>query len=725
MPIAEVLDPDGKTVHEFEVPEGATPAQIEDFAAKTIGAQKQKQVPSLQSSAQDAALSSGIDAVPFGSDIAAAFEAIKNGDPNKSFAENQAKFKRDLEEYRKAGEQQHPAAAIGGGIAGALATAPLIPAKALQGASWAVRAAKGTGVGSILGALHGAGEGEGVNSRLSNAVNSGLWGAVGGAAGSVAADTLSLGLGALAPPARRLAERAANLFKVSPEGQQIGDDIAEKVAQQAANMGNRDTALVDIRQSLDNVPQTPITTDIIPLTKGQATQNARIQSLENASAAGVHGEEAQALANQVREIQSDKAKQAISQIAGAEITPSTSSDAIASIVDKLKGAYQSAKAKTTAAYKDVGELAQKEPISIANDYIDNGIIPSFKDWAEKGSNGLAWDLEARGMENAKRLFQKAVDFTRQEETPSLAKNFFDLENWRSAVSQGIRDAATPSEKAFLSGMLQRYDTAMGQLPREAIKSGDEAILAAMEKARTSRKEQGVLFERSKLVRDIVQNDDLTNEQFANSILSLGPKAGSYVRDILRTASKDPAAKEELQNQIKQSILGSIVNKSLQAEVKAGGTIEGGIENMISFDKLVSNISRLTQNKTLLERAFPSEVDRNAIDQIYRAASLIKSLKPGTKNYSNTAYDLLTALRSVSPVAASTNIMGIGLGSALKAAGREGAVNELTQSLAPVLKDMASGSENTITNFGKKYGRQVFASEFSGASNRKADEVNGQ
>ena len=55
------------------------------------------------------------------------------------------------------------------------------------------------------------------------------------------------------------------------------------------------------------------------------------------------------------------------------------------------------------------------------------------------------------------------------------------------------------------------------------------------------------------MRDIVQNEDLTNEQFANSILSLGNKSGAYVRDIFRAAGNNAAMKQRVTTQNKANV----------------------------------------------------------------------------------------------------------------------------------------------------------------------------
>ena len=85
-------------------------------------------------------------------------------------------------------------------------------------------------------------------------------------------------------------------------------------------------------------------------------------------------------------------------------------------------------------------------------------------------------------------------------------------------------------------------------------------------------------------------------------------------------------------------------------------------------------------------------------QLYNAASLIKSQKPGTKNYSNTAYTLLNAMQRMSPSLTSANILGIGAGSAVKSMAQAGAENELAQSIAPVLRQIAADSEKRDYEF---------------------------
>lgn len=706
MPIAKVQDEQGN-IHRFEVPEDATPDEIEAFAADNINmnapskSEPKKSDVKFSNPAQP--LAAGlIKGIPMGADIAGAVAAV--GMPNPKdvpFMERQAAAKQFFDKMGQGAEDQFPNMALAGKGTTAVASGLLTPMKALQGPSVASRFAKGAAVAGGYGAAYGAGEGNTGEERIGNAITQGLVTAPFGGAGNIAADIV----GGAVRSGGSLAKRAADIFgKIKrPEPNIIIEAGANQVDP---------SMLQGIKNTLNGPMPSAPTGGAIPLTKGNLTQDPRIQALEAGSAAGNYGDEAQRMMNETRELQSDAAKNVLSGVAGAELTQDTATNSAAALSQNLKKAYASAKAKTNAAYGKVGELSQDAPLQIAATYVRDGIVPSLKDWARKGSSGVGFDLGAAEMANGKRLYDQAASFGDMKRLSGV--NFQRMEQWRGRVSQGITNSKTPAEKAFLSGMLQRYDTAMNNLPREAIKSGDEAILGAMEKARGARKEQGVLFERSKLVNDILQNDDITNEQFANILTSMGPKSGTYVRDILRTTT-DPAQKTALQGQMKQAILGNILNKSLSAEVKAGSTVQS-IDKMVSFDRLSTELDKLMKNRTLFEKIVTDPAERQAIKEAYNAASLIKSAKPGTKNYSNSAYTLLNVLRTISPSAASANVFGIGAGSALKSMGEAGATNELAQSLAPVLKGVVD-ENNAITNFGKKYGRQLFV---SGAATAKRE-----
>lgn len=691
----EVEAPDG-SIHLIEGPEDATPQQIEDFASRTIGA-----TPKMDLSATQSAGANFVNMVPFGADAFGAIAAATYGkDVDVPFGEKQAAAKALVENAAKEGFDQHKLASMVGAGAGILAPAALIPSSLYKGGSVAQRALKSGAVAGGYGMAYGAGQGNTADERITNSITSGAMAVPFGSGGSLVLDAGAAAGPYIAKGAKSLAERAARLFDKN-RGTGSG-----------RNTGGGQETLQYVKKALDQPVDTSLTPGSIPLTQGQLTQNPRQQALEYGAQAGVYGDDAQKMALEARDIQSEAAKVALgnpSDLASVESAQN--------IQNALKTAYKSAKAKTSSAYNAVGEATQDEPLKIAGSYVRETVFPQMKDWLRKGDNGIGFDLNAEGWGEAKRLYQQAETVGNADKLTAM--NFSRLEFWRSKVTNRLAKTQDPAEKKFLGGLLERYDRSMKQLPREAIKSGDDAIVDMMEKARLARKEQGVLFEKSKLVKDIVQNDDLTAEQLANTVTSLGPKTGSYVRDILRTA-KDETAKEGLRTELRTAILGNALNKSLSAEVRAGSNVQN-VEKMVSFDKLATNLERLKKNQSLLKQIMPDEAQRKAFDETLRAVQLIKSTKPGTKNYSNSAYTLLNFIRTISPAVEKASVPLVGsLGGGMEKWGQGAATLELQKSLAPVLKGLSDEMTGPLTNIGKKYGRQVVTggAQSLGISNSK-------
>lgn len=665
----QVEMPDGTII---DAPEGVTKAQIESKY-------KPQAQPKVQSPLE-AGVISAANAIPFMGDIQGAGYALTNPQEGVSFNERRAQGKEVFDALAQQAMQDYPKSAITGTVASGITQGALIPVKALQGATVAMRALKGAGVGGALGTLYGLGQGEG-DERLSNAFSTGVFGTIGGSGGSLAVDAISAGV-------RPLASRAAALVnKVRSRGK-------------TPSMGIEVTApnvISDIQDALKQNVDTSLTGEGIPLTRGQLTQDPKLQSLEYGASAGIYGDDAQKMMNEARQLQSQAA---VKELAPARQVP----DTIESLTQNLKQSYASAKAKTNLAYNKLGQLTQDDPLKIGADYIKDGVIPSFKDWTRKGTNGLPFDLSADGMGEAKRLYNQAVDFEKIKNVSSV--NLTRMENWRSKVSQRIARSQDPQEKLYLNGLMSRYDTAMNNLPKEAIKSGDIEIIDALEKARYARKEQGTLFERSKFVKDVLSNESLTPEQFGNSLTSLGTKSGAYVRDVLRTAGKDEVKKTALRQDMRDALMGSVVSKSLGNELAQGSTPQN-IEQMISFDKLATNMDKMLDNKTLMKQLF-DEGEWLKLQNLNKQIKMIKSVKAGSKNYSNTAYTLLNVLNNVSPALTRTSLPLVGsLGGGVETIAKAGATQELTQSLAPVLKNINEISTNSFIDYGAKYGRNTF------------------
>jgi len=171
MPVAKVQGPDGK-VHKFEVPDGATPDEIEEFAADNFGSMAKSEPPkssmTFDNPAQPA-LAGAIKGIPLGPDIAGGVAALgipQDGPPWQNFGARQAAAKQFFDQAKEAGSEQYPTLTGTGQGTGMVASALMTPAKSLEGASVATRALKGAGVAGGAGAGVGGAEGTVAQGRV-------------------------------------------------------------------------------------------------------------------------------------------------------------------------------------------------------------------------------------------------------------------------------------------------------------------------------------------------------------------------------------------------------------------------------------------------------------------------------------------------------------------------------------------------------------------------------
>lgn len=182
-----------------------------------------------ETSAAGAGLRGAAAGVLFGfDDEIGALHSYLTGDQERAkFQLEQARAKQDVD------ADQHPIAATGGKIAGALvpaaASAPLAVGKGVLGTM-----ARGAGIGALEGAAHGAGGGEGLEGRVNGAAwGSGVGGVVGGAAPAVIAGVKSAANPALAMLTRKPSEAKVRrgLLDTLRQSGRSADDVATEVAE--------------------------------------------------------------------------------------------------------------------------------------------------------------------------------------------------------------------------------------------------------------------------------------------------------------------------------------------------------------------------------------------------------------------------------------------------------------------------------------------------------------
>lgn len=182
-----------------------------------------------ETSAAGAGLRGAAAGVLFGfDDEIGALHSYLTGDQERAKLQlEQARAKQDVD------ADQHPIAAAGGKIAGALvpaaASAPLAVGKGVLGTM-----ARGASIGALEGAAHGAGGGEGLEGRVNGAAwGSGVGGVVGGAAPAVIAGVKSAANPALAMLTRKPSEAKVRrgLLDTLRQSGRSADDVATEVAE--------------------------------------------------------------------------------------------------------------------------------------------------------------------------------------------------------------------------------------------------------------------------------------------------------------------------------------------------------------------------------------------------------------------------------------------------------------------------------------------------------------
>lgn len=633
-----------------------------------------------------AGLAGAADMATFGfaDEAKAGFQGLIHGgiDPNMTVGQAYEMY---LDKSRNQAEQmreESPAMYMGGQLGGAIAT-PAMGAKAMIGAAPKVtkgladfarsglpqKYIAGAGLGASGGGLYGAGSAE-EGERLQGGLVGGGFGVAGGA-GGVAVGQL------------------ANKFVAKPLTDAVSKFIAKKKAKQAAMTGG--TPLVNRANELTDMNTQ--TGQILDLTEGQLSQDATRQSLEIGALKGGYGKEAQDLALKSRATQQGQMRGALGEL-GAD-TAEAGEDALQSSAKALKGAYKDIKTQVNKAYDDARVI---QGVYINQAPIDEVFKPQVKTILKQG--GFAVEDFTDRSQNIIKQLQDSGFYNGKKVT---AQNLEKMEFWRRRATNAMNDANAPtsqnkSEGVALGNIISSYDDFMAKMPQHALMSGDEEALRAIESARGLRRKQGVLFERNKVVKDIVQNNELTNEELANMLLTgkksgeaIGKGAGSVLKNVKRGIPVEKQA--EFSQNLKRGTMSRVMEKSL-------GTIKDGDVMEIMPNKLVKELKKIDANKTFMNELFDDN-ERVAIKALIADLEQINSVKMGADNYSNTAYTFMRYLDKVP-------FGGFGATSAASKLVAEpmaerGARESLKQSLSPVLKGYRDNLKGTSSYYGATAG----------------------
>jgi len=518
---------------------------------------------------------------------------------------------------------------VAGAIAPALTGAGLAPAAAkglasAQAAGFIPSALTSAGLGGVSAGLYGAGSGEGGFDRIDKALEYAKWGLGGGAAGTA----------------------VANLG-----GRLIGKYFAKKAP--TLTKGVKDVVKTDTTKG-----------ELLDLTAGQATQQAPLQSLEKAALKGGVGEAAQQKALQAQSIQQSQIRGALEEFEPADAP-------LGEAAKMVKQSFKSIKAKVNKAYEDARIIQQ---VYVNKTPIDEVFKPQVKALMRQGGHSLE-DFTPK----AKSIVEQ---ITSNKDKNITSYNLEKMEFWRRRATNASNDAYSSgnmSEGKALKEIVKSYDNFMGKLPKHALLSGDSTAVAAIDAARKTRRMQGVLFERNKVVKNLVNNNDLTNEELANIVLTgskaaekINKGAGGVIKNMKKTI---PLEKQpEFINNLKRGTMSRVLNKSQGSELVDGVP-------MIMPNKLIKEVDNLLGNQTFMNELF-DEGEQKMLTALRNDLVKINSVKAGADNYSNTAYAMMRFFDSI-PYG------GMGLASAAsklvaEPAGKLGAKKALNKNLTTVL-----------------------------------------
>lgn len=380
-----------------------------------------------------------------------------------------------------------PSAIAGAGAAGS-ALAKLSPKLAQSiGAYGAANPIKsGAGVGALQGALYGFGTGEGsAGARGENAL---LGLAIGGAAGGVTAGV------------------AQNVVKpiVSKIGERLGRSAAAPI--KAGTIDPNVPVLPQPAQAVSALQSLAPEENFIPAlsqkggelfskTKGQRTQNAELQRLENSAVAGNLSPAANQAAKDAMTLQNEQFKGLLNKIAGKTEDTKDVGSILDGVVDIIKTSADDSWGGVNNAY---ALARQGGGVKIGVDDVRQGLFKSI------GGLRRENQFDVSQMPQAKNVIKRLARYSKDAGGGRIsAVKLGELESWRTMATTAAKNAQG-SEKTFLSGMVRKYDDFMEKTAREAVDIGDAEAINAFKNAVSSRRNYGTLFEKNKLVNSIVE-----------------------------------------------------------------------------------------------------------------------------------------------------------------------------------------------------------------------------
>lgn len=371
-------------------------------------------------------------------------------------------------------------------------------------------------------------------------------------------------------------------------------------------------------------PKIDLSTEDIPLTLGERTQDAAQQSFEESALKGGKGALAQSTLTQFKALQQKAVQRKISDIKTLPGTEFQLLDDVVSVVSKERQALDDAVGNAFTAAKEGGKA------TISGTDIKGILLNSIDD--------IQKNFNLSTLPKGQALFDELTKLSNKKSELSLTTlgrtilptDIVRLENWRRKVTRVAFNSNDREEKAFATAIRVQYDTFLKEILDQSLVQGDDATIKLYQTARGLRARFGKEFENDKLLAKIVTDETLTPENVSNIIFGAGAVKGkqstvNLIDSIYKAAGDN---KPVVQEQLKSAALDRIFTRSLSQQITATG------EPIISFAKLNTELKGLlTRNASLAKKIFTQE-EITGLQKMSGTLNFIVSKKPGVVNASN-------------------------------------------------------------------------------------------
>jgi hypothetical protein len=501
--------------------------------------------------------------------------------------------------------------ALGGAGTGALAKYAPNAATKLQAVAAAAPYKTAAGIGAGTGALYGAGTSD------KDLADSGTEAVVGGIAGALAGPAATyVGRNVIAPVYTKVAEKTGL------------DNIVNKFGRKATTPKNTGTIATAPATAPANTTQQTFAPDLIKpkgeyfsKTAGQRTQSPIAQRLENDARAGLVNTNAESAIRNADVVQNREFTGFIDRLAG-KMDANTDVNAL---VEGIGSTIKSKAADQKAVVKSAYDLAKEgKGVKIGIEDIRKGLWRGIVDAKKEG----AYDLTQ--MPKASAVLKRLADYSKNRGISKVTSvKLGEMENFRKQISNATNSSQDPTERKFLGDMLRNYDGFMERTAANAVDIGDAQAINAFKKAVASRREYGQLFEKNKMVEEIVSGNQSVDDTVKALIGTGSIKGKKQMADNLNAivgASRDQG--DAVKADLRQAFMKKVFEKSTL------GT-EPNNPNMprLSPAKLKTELENLFVNQSQFSKQLYGDDAHKAALQAIKELELISTTQANVKNAS--------------------------------------------------------------------------------------------